>query len=241
MARSTLTRRGILAKAWPIILANAAVPTLGLVDTAVIGNFGSAAQLGAIALGAVIFSFVYWSFGFLRMGTTGFVAQAAGARQEPEVRATLGRALLVALAIGSVLTSLQWPLAEVAFLLLDASAEVESVAADYFRIRIWGAPATLATFAIVGTLIGLGKSRTLLSVQLILNGLNIVLDIYFAGVLGMGAQGIALGTVIAEWISCILALAILLAILRRRHRDTETPKDSGPGGVWPTPGSLSAP
>lgn len=216
-----VTRWVILRKAWPIILANAAVPTLGLVDTAVIGNLGSTAQLGAIAFGAIIFSFVYWSFGFLRMGTTGFTAQAVGAGDEAEVRASLARALLIAAAIGSALIILQWPLATLALFLLDGSSEVESLARDYFMIRIWGAPATLATFSLVGTLIGLGHSRSLLMLQLFLNGLNITLDIYFAGVLDMGAKGIALGTAVAEWTSCLLALLMVHRILSRRQRDQE--------------------
>lgn len=218
--QQSLNRRTILSKAWPIILANAAVPTLGLVDTAVIGNVGNTAQLGAIALGAIIFSFIYWGFGFLRMGTTGFTAQALGASDEAEVRATLGRALVIAMTVGASLTLLQWPLAELAFLLLDSSAEVEEAARAYFFIRIWGAPATLAMFAISGSLIGLGLTRALLAIQLFLNGLNIVLDIYFAGTLGLGARGIALGTLIAEWSSCLLALALLYRLLQRRHRDT---------------------
>lgn len=217
----TLSRRSILQKAWPIILANAAVPTLGLVDTAVIGNLGSTPQLGAIALGAVIFSFVYWSFGFLRMGTTGFTAQAAGRGDEAEVRATLQRAILIALALGAGLVLLQRPLAALIFFLLDGSPRVESLARDYFLARIWGAPATLATFAILGSLIGLGRSRTLLLVQLGLNGLNILLDVYFAGVLEMGARGIALGTAIAEWTTCLFALAALYRLFRQRQRDEE--------------------
>lgn len=214
-----ITRKSILSKAWPIILANAAVPTLGLVDTAVIGNFGSTAQLGAIALGAIIFSFIYWGFGFLRMGTTGFTAQATGAGDEAEVRATLGRALLIAGIVGSVIILLQWPLAELAFWLLDSSPEVEESARAYFFVRIWGAPATLAMFALTGCLIGLGLTRALLVLQLFLNGLNIVLDIYFAGALGLGARGIALGTFIAEWVSCLAGLALLFYVLRRRHHD----------------------
>lgn len=218
---TSISRTTILQRAWPIILANAAVPTLGLVDTAIIGNYGNAAQLGAIALGAVIFSFVYWSFGFLRMGTTGFTAQAAGRGDEPEIRATLGRALLIALTIGLVLFSLQHLLAWLAFQLFEASVEVEAIARDYFLVRIWGAPATLATFALIGTLIGLGRSGSLLGVQLFLNGLNILLDTYFAGVLGMGAEGIALGTVIAEWATCLLTLTIVMQLMRKRRCDEE--------------------
>jgi MATE family multidrug resistance protein len=209
----------VLRLAWPIILANAAVPLLGLVDTAVIGNFGRVTDLGAIAFGAVIFSFVYWGFGFLRMGTTGFIAQATGARDEPEVRAILGRALLLAGALGLSLIVLQWPIISTALWLLDGSSAVETTAAAYFAIRIWGAPATLGMFALMGALIGLGRTRALLLVQLLLNGLNILLDIWFAGVLGWGAEGIALGTAIAEWISFLFAAGLLLRILRARHAD----------------------
>jgi len=217
----SISYRYLLQKAWPIILANASVPLLGLVDTAVIGNVGSITDLGAIAFGALIFSFVYWSFGFLRMGTTGFAAQASGAGDEQEVRAVLGRALLIALCLGVVLILIQWPIGLAAFSLLDGSAPVEAVAQEYFDIRIWGAPATLSTFALMGLLIGLGKSRTLLIVQLFLNGLNILLDVWFAGILGWGASGIALGTVIAEWTTVLLAVWLVYRTLNERKLLTE--------------------
>ena len=217
----SISYRYLLQKAWPIILANASVPLLGLVDTAVIGNVGSITDLGAIAFGALIFSFVYWSFGFLRMGTTGFAAQASGAGDQQEVRAVLGRALLIALCLGVVLILIQWPIGLAAFSLLDGSAPVEAVAQQYFDIRIWGAPATLATFALMGLLIGLGKSRTLLIVQLFLNGLNILLDVWFAGILGWGASGIALGTVIAEWTTMLLAGWLVYRTLNERKLLTE--------------------
>lgn len=217
-----MNHAAIWQKAWPIILANAAVPLLGLADTAVIGNLGNLVQLGAIAFGAMIFSFIYWSFGFLRMGTTGFTAQAAGARDEAEVRATLGRALVVSVGLGLVVILMQVPLARIALALLEGSAEVEAITRDYFTIRIWGAPATLSIFALTGCLIGLGKSRELLLVQVFLNGLNILLDVLFAGVFGWGAQGIALGTVIAEWTAVILAGGLVLKLLRRRQMDSES-------------------
>ncbi len=205
----------ILRRAWPLILANAAVPLLGLVDTAVIGNVGTIADLGAIALGALIFSFVYWGFGFLRMGTTGFVARAYGANDLDLIRAIFGRALIVALSLGCLLVVLQWPIRESAFALLSASQDVESFASEYFEIRIWGAPATLSTFVLMGVLIGLGDSKSLLRLQMLLNGLNILLDIYFAGVLSMGARGIALGTVMAEWITLIYGLYFVIGRLQR--------------------------
>lgn len=212
----------LLDKAWPIILANAAVPLLGLVDTAVIGNVGSVSDLGAIAFGALIFSFVYWGFGFLRMGTTGSVARAFGAGDQAEVRAVLGRALVLAVLLGLILIALQWPIRMLALSLLDGSAPVEELTSQYFVIRIWGAPATLATFALMGLLIGLGNSRQLLLVQLFLNALNIGLDVYFAGVLGWGAAGIALGTVIAEWTTVLFAGWLIVRELNsRREPDTE--------------------
>lgn len=212
----SITYEYLLRRAWPIILANAAVPLLGLVDTAVIGNVGTVEDLGAIAFGALIFSFVYWSFGFLRMGTTGFTAQAAGAGNELEVRAVLGRALLMAVGLGLILMLLQWPIRLSAFSLLSGSEPVEAIAQDYFRIRIWGAPATLATFALMGLLIGLGNSKQLLIVQLFLNGLNMSLDIWFAGVLGWGVAGIALGTVIAEWSTVAFAGWLIYRDLSKR-------------------------
>lgn len=217
----SLTRRELLGLAWPVILANAAVPLLGLVDTAVIGNVGSLEDLGAIAFGAVIFSFVYWTFGFLRMTTTGFVAQAAGAGNEAELRATLWRALLIALALGVGLLCLQWPIGQASLWLLDGSSDVEAVTADYFRIRIWGAPAALALFALMGALIGLRRTRLLLFAQVFLNGLNIVFDICFAGLLGLGAEGVALGTALAEWVTLIVVGSLVLRLLWQRHADDE--------------------
>jgi multidrug resistance protein, MATE family len=221
----TLRYRDILQKAWPVVLANASVPLLGLSDTAVIGNLGTLSDLGAIAFGAVIFSFVYWGFGFLRMGTTGFVAQAVGARDEIEVRAAFMRALIMAVLIGVLLILIHSAIASVSLSLLQGSDAVETITRDYIATRIWGAPAALVLFAISGCLIGLGMNKTLLMVQLVLNGLNIVLDILFAGVWGMGAQGIALGTAIAEWTTVLLGLLLLHRALRQRLRASASATD----------------
>lgn len=215
------TRAEVLRTAWPLILANASAPLLGLADTAVIGNTGSVADLGAIALGALILNFVYWAFGFLRMGTTGFVAQAVGAGDEAEVRAGLARPLLLGAGIGVLIVLLQWPIERASLGLLEAGPEVEAITAEYVRVRIWGAPACLATYALMGALIGLGASRQLLAVQVFLNGINIALDVLFAGVLDMGAVGVALGTAIAEWTSLGLALWLVSRVIRRRARSSE--------------------
>ncbi len=212
----------LLQKAWPLILANAAVPLLGLVDSAVIGNVGQVADLGAIAFGALIFSFAYWGFGFLRMGTTAFVAQAAGAGDERGVRAVLGRALGLGFGLGCLLILMQGPIQWLAFAVLEGSGEVEAKAGEYFSVRIWGAPATLATFSLMGLLIGLGQSRRLLAVQLFLNGLNAGLDVLFAGVLDWGVRGIAMGTVVAEWSTLVLACYLIYADLNSRRLPGES-------------------
>jgi MATE family multidrug resistance protein len=216
-----VTRRSILSLAWPIVLANSAVPLLGLVDTAVIGNAGTVAELGAVGLGALIFSFVFWGFGFLRMGTTGFVAQAAGREDSAEVRATFARALLLAFGLGALLLALQVPIRMAALGILGATPEVEAFTRDYFDIRIWAAPASLGVFVVLGVLVGLGRTRTVLVTQLWMNGLNIGLDILFAGVFGWGVQGIAFGTAIAEWSTLLLGSWLLVRVLRGERQDDE--------------------
>ena len=152
------------------------------------------------------------------MGTTGFVAQAVGARDEMEVRATFFRALILAVLIGLILIVVQPLISVTAMSLLQASPEVEEITRQYIAVRIWGAPAALVLFAVSGCLIGLGLNKTLLAVQLVLNTLNIVLDLMFAGFWGLGAQGIALGTALAEWLTVFLALSLLFRALRQRQK-----------------------
>lgn len=200
----------LIRLALPIILANSAVPLLGLVDTAVIGQTGDASDLGAIALAALVFSFVYWGFGFLRMGTTGFIAQAHGANDYDEMHALVFRTVLLGLLIGASLIVLQKPIEIIATHFLNASPAVNAGVRDYFYVRIWGAPATLITFSLLGTFIGMGWTTHLLWVQLLLNGLNMGLNVLFVLGLGMGVKGIALGTVLAEWTALVFAFLLLL-------------------------------
>src|SRR5690606_1907360 len=200
----------IIKLAFPVILANAAVPLLGLADTAAIGQTGAAVDLGAIALASLIFNFVYWGFGFLRMGTTGFISQAAGANDVDETHALLFRAVLLGAGIGILLIILQRLIGETAISLLKASAEIKTLVGDYFYIRIWGAPATLITFTLLGTFIGMGWTKHLLFVQLFLNGLNILLNILFVVGYDLGVRGIAFGTVIAEWSALFFASYLLI-------------------------------
>lgn len=209
-----LSRVAIIKMAIPIILANAAVPLLGLVDTAVMGHSGTAADLGAIALGSLVFSFIYWAFGFLRMSTSGFVAQAEGANNALEVRRVFLRSAVMGVFIGLCLLLLQYPISLFALSLLDGSPAVEQGVRDYFTIRIWGAPAALSIYAITGLLIGLGQTRRLLWLQLWLNGVNLVLDVWLVMVWDWGVRGIAWGTIVAEWSSVLLGLWMVSRIFR---------------------------
>lgn len=219
--RADNSHRAILALAWPIVLANIAAPLLALTDTAIIGRIGTTADLGGLALGSLLFNLLYWTFGFLRMGTTGFVAQANGIDDSAAIRAHLLRAGLLALACGSALVALQWPLLTLGLGAFDASEAVEGVAAQYLQIRLWSAPASLIIVAIMGGLIGLGDSRSVLIVQLLLNGLNIVLDVALGVGLGLGIVGVAIGTVIAEWLAAGLALILLRRVLLADSKDDE--------------------
>lgn len=209
----------ILRMAWPIVLANVASPLLGLVDTAVIGHTRPATGLGAIAIGSLVLNFIYWAFGFLRMSTTGFVAQALGAADSVAARAASLRALGTGLVFGLAITVLQLPLAAVSFSLMSATGEVERLGREYFTLRIWAAPATLATYALSGTLIGFGRMRQLLALQVVLNGINIVLDLLLAGVLDWGVRGIAIGTLVAECAAALFGGWLVIRLLRERHRD----------------------
>jgi MATE family multidrug resistance protein len=211
--RPRVTHRAVLAIALPIVISNISTPLLGLADTAVMGRMGDPKYIGAVALGALIFTMVYWTFGFLRMGTTGLTAQAAGAEDGEEIRAALGRALLIAGGIGTALIALQWPIRTIAFALLDGGAEVEALAHAYYDIRIWSAPFALANYALTGWFIGLERAGLALVLQVILNTVNIALDVLFALGLGWGVQGIAAGTLIAEVTAALVGLAIASRVL----------------------------
>ncbi|MBL6688896.1 MAG: MATE family efflux transporter [Pseudomonadales bacterium] len=212
-----ISRSAVLFIAWPIILSNLSTPLLGLVDTAVIGNLGDPALIGAIAVGAMIFSFIFWGFGFLRMGTTGLVAQANGAGDVDEVKATFYRATILAAMIAFMLLLLQKPLAIIAFSLIEGSDAVESAALTYFTIRIWGAPFSLLHLAVLGYLLGQGKSTLILWLQLLLNGTNIVLDVVFVVFLGWDVAGIAAATLIAEILAATFGLFLVLRHMRTAY------------------------
>ena len=194
-----ITHRRVLAIALPIVISNATVPILGLVDTAVVGQLGDPVPIGAVGIGAIILSAIYWVFGFLRMGTVGLTGQALGANDQAEADALLSRALLIGLTGGVVLIVLQVFIFAGAFRLSPASVEVETLARDYMQIRIWSAPAAIALYGITGWLIAAERTRAVLVIQVWMNGLNIVLDFYFVLGLGWGVQGVAFATFLAEW------------------------------------------
>lgn len=190
------------------------VPLVGLVDTAVVGHLPDPVYIGAVALGAILFSFIFWSFSFLRMSTTGFIAQAYGADDFPEVITCLARALLLGLVLGLCIVLLQTPVASVAMYFLDASDTQKSLTLDYYFVRIWSAPATMANYAVLGALIGLQHTRAALLLQLLLNGVNISLDLLFVTVLDWNVKGVALASLIAEYSAALAGLWVLFRILK---------------------------
>ena len=215
-ASGRLTYARVLAISLPIILSNVTTPLLGVTSTAVVGQLGAPHLIGAVALGATIFTLLFWAFGFLRMGTTGLCAQADGAGDQPEVSAILARALLLAGGAGALLVALQAPLEWMSVSFLKGSAAVEAETRHYFHIRIWSAPFALANYAFLGWFIGLGRTRTALYLQVLLNGANVVLNIAFVSWLGWGVTGVAIGTLIAEILAAGVGAVIASRELGRR-------------------------
>jgi MATE family multidrug resistance protein len=212
-SRTVSPHRRIWAIAGPAILANSSAPLVGLVDTWAVGHLPSPVHLAAVGLGSVIFNYIFWAFGFLRMGTTGLVAQAWGAGDTERLTAEVVRSSALAIFFGLLLLFFQ---EGILVLSLRAMAPPDSVAAittAYFDIRIWAAPASLLVYAISGVLFGLAKTRTILALQLILNITNGILNVYFVVGLGMGVPGVALGTLIAQWLTAALSIWVMVRII----------------------------
>ena len=215
------TDREVWRIAAPMILSNISVPLLGMVDTGVVGHLDSPVYLGAVAIGSTIFTFIYTGMNFLRMGTTGIAAQAYGANDNDGLRAALGQALIVSTAIAILLLLTQMPLSRLAMLLLGGDAETQIFARDYFVIRIWSAPGTLANYALIGWFLGLQNARVPLAIFLTINLTNIALDLLFVLVLGMTVDGVALASVIAEYSGLLVGSGFAVRELRKRS------------GAWP--------
>ena len=202
--------RQILQIALPSIVSNITVPLLGLIDMAIVGHMGSAAYIGAVAVGSMIFNLVYWLFAFLRMGSSGMTAQALGRRDLKEVTAILVRSLMIALCISLLLMALQVPLRELMFWLIGPTADVAPLARTYFHIVIWGAPASLSLFCLTGWFIGMQNTRFPMFVSILQNVLNILASLTLVYGLGMKIEGVALGTVIAQYAGLLIALGLLI-------------------------------
>ena len=197
--------RRILHLAIPSIVSNITVPLLGLVDVTIMGHLGATAYIGAIAVGGLLFNILYWNFGFLRMGTSGLTSQAYGRKdKEAEIR-VLVQAVSVGLFSALAMLILQYPIERLAFRLLDTSAEVEQYAVTYFRICIWGAPAVLAQYGFTGWFIGMQNSRYPMYIAIVMNVINIVCSSCFVFLFGMKVEGVALGTVVAQYSGVMMA------------------------------------
>ena len=200
----------ILQLAIPSIVSNITVPLLGLIDVAIVGYLGSAAYIGAIAVGGMLFNIIYWLFGFLRMGTSGMTSQAFGQRDLKEVTRVLLRAVGVGLFIALCLLLLQYPIRKIAFLLIDATPEVRELATVYFNICVWGAPAVLGLYGVAGWFIGMQNSRFPMFIAITQNVVNIVASLSFVYLLDMKIEGVALGTLIAQYAGLFMASLLWL-------------------------------
>ncbi|MEM8615509.1 MAG: MATE family efflux transporter, partial [Pseudomonadota bacterium] len=222
MDQPVLRFRTVIALAVPVMLAQAATAATGVVDTAIMGLSGTKVDLAAVAIASMSFSFLYWAFGFLRMSTTGLTAQAMGEGHPREAALHLQRGLILGLFIALCMVALGPVLRPVIFLPFGAEAAVNDEAEAYFAGRIWGAPALLMGYAITGWLIGTGRTGALLAMQIVMNGLNAGLDMWFVLGLGWGPAGIGAGTALAEWGALIFGLWLVRGTLNRQGKIRDT-------------------
>lgn len=199
--------KSILALAVPAIVANITTPLLSLVDIAIVGHLGSAAFVGAIAVGGSMFNMLYWLFGFLRFGTSGLTAQAVGRRDSAARRLTGLRSVAIGAACGLLLILLSRPTASIALTIMDPDPATRQLADLYFSTLIWGAPAVLVQYALTGWFVGSQNTRLPMIISLVINVVNILASLILVYRLNLGIRGVALGTLIAQWVGCILALA----------------------------------
>lgn len=212
--RDRLTHRRVWALAAPMILSNISVPLVALVDSIVIGHLPHAHQLGAVAVGASLYTVLAWAMGFLRMGSTGFAAQAAGRNDGAALRQVLLQGLLLAIGLAVVLGAIGVPLSGVALHFMQPSAELDQLTRDFFHTRLFGLPAALASYALVGWFLGAQNARAPLAILLVTNLVNIVLNLWFVIGLDWGVAGSARASVIAEWTGALVGLGLARSALR---------------------------
>lgn len=232
--KSQVTHRSVLTVAVPIMLSNVSEPLIGVVNTAVIGQLPDPYCIGAIAVGALIFSFIFWSFGFLRLSTGGLSAQATGAGDTPELVAVLARSLMIGLVAGFALIALSPIIREVAFDLIGGSPEIRHHGETYFNYRIWAAPAALSNYCVMGWFIGQSRARLAFMVQLFLNVTNMALSALFVLKLGMTSDGVGLASLIAEWSAVSLALVLALRVLGKMGAHISWPRILDRARLWKT-------
>lgn len=206
----TTTNKEILKLAIPSILANITIPLVGIVDTAIVGHLSDASAIGGIAIGTMLFDLLYWNFGFLRIGTSGLTAQAYGAGRHDECRKVLTQSLTIALAATLLIWAIQWFFVTAVLAIVPCSVEAASVAREYFFVRIWAAPATLMLFTFKGWFIGNQDTKSPMSVDILVNVVNMAASYYLAVHAGYGVVGVAYGTLIAQYNGLFLAVAILV-------------------------------
>ena len=211
-----LTARAVFNQSWPIMLANAVAPVVGLVDTLVIGRFVGTQALAGIGLGAVIYGIVYWGFGFLRMSTAGLTAQDDGADNLAGVQGHILRAIPLGLLIGALVFALQLLLLPATFAIFTAPPELEGSAASYIQARLWGLPATLGTIALMGWFVGISRAGLALQLQIVLNLVNIILSPLFVIVFGARLYGVGLASAVAEWAGLLMGLMLMRRAFIRR-------------------------
>lgn len=212
--RDRTTHRRVWALAAPMILSNISVPLVALVDSAVIGHLPHAHQLGAVAVGATLYTFLAWAMGFLRMGTTGFAAQAAGRSDGAALRQILVQGLLLAMILAALLGVVALPFSHLALDMMQPSADLKQLTLDFFHTRLFGLPAALASYALVGWFLGTQNARAPLAILLTTNLVNITLNLWFVMGLDWGVVGSARASVLAEWLGALLGLALTQKGLR---------------------------
>jgi MATE family multidrug resistance protein len=212
--------RHVWLMAGPVMLSNMLVPLVGVVDTAVVGHLSTPHSLSAISISSAIFSYLFWSFGFLQMSTTGLTAQAFGCQDKATVQAILLRASILAVGLGILLVLLQMPIGLLVFSFFSTNTQVETEAFIYFSIRVWGAPITLANYVLLGWFFGVQKAGSALLFQVVINGVNAILSLLFVISFGWGVAGVALASVIGEIVGLITALLLVRIALRQLGGDS---------------------
>lgn len=221
--------REILQIALPSIVSNITVPLLGLIDVTIVGHLGAASYIGAIAVGGMLFNIIYWIFGFLRMGTGGMTSQAYGRGDEAEMMRLLTRSTGVGMLIALTLIVLQYPIERTAFSLIETTPEVERLAATYFRICIWGAPAVLGLYSFSGWFIGMQNSRYLMFIAITQNIVNILMSLVLVYGLEMKIEGVAIGTLVAQYAGWLMAIGLWMHRYKhlRPHAELRSLTDKG--------------